>query len=81
MVEVISQSLLFDIGVILIVASIVAYILRYFRQPLIPAYIIAGLILGPLGLKIIEDVDIIRNISEIGILFLLFIVGLEMDVK
>ncbi len=84
MLEVISglpQNLLFNIGLILIVAAVVSYILKIFRQPLIPAYIIAGVILGPICLGLIEDLELIHTISEIGILFLLFIVGMEMDLK
>ncbi|MBS3162549.1 cation:proton antiporter [Candidatus Woesearchaeota archaeon] len=75
------QSLLFNLGVILIVATFFAYIARLFKQPLIPAYIIAGLVIGPIGLKLIQDTNLIQSISEIGIIFLLFIVGLEMDLK
>ena len=75
------QSLLFNLGVILIVATFFAYIARLFKQPLIPAYIIAGLVIGPIGLKLIQDIHLIQSISEIGIIFLLFIVGLEMDLK
>ena len=75
------QNILFDIGLILIFAAIVAYIAKAIKQPLIPAYIIAGLILGPLALGIIHDSEIIRTIAEIGIIFLLFIVGIEMDLN
>lgn len=79
--EVIPQSLLFNLGVILIVATFFAYLARIFKQPLIPAYIIAGLVIGPIGLKLIQDIGLIHSISEIGIIFLLFIVGLEIDLK
>ena len=75
------QSILFTVGLVLIVATFFAYIAKIFKQPLIPAYIIAGLVLGPMGLKIIQDGNIIQSLSEIGIVFLLFIVGLEMDLK
>ncbi len=75
------QSLLFSLGIILIAAAFFAYLAKLFKQPLIPAYIIAGLVLGPVGLKLIQDVELIHSISEIGIIFLLFIVGLEMDLK
>jgi Kef-type K+ transport system membrane component KefB len=87
MIEVIStllanhESLFFDLGIIIVVAAMAAYFARAIRQPLVPAYIIAGLILGPIGLKIIHDIEVINNISEIGIMFLLFIVGLEMDLS
>ncbi len=80
-INLIPQSLLFNLGVILIVATFFAYIARLFKQPLIPAYIIAGLVIGPIGLKLIQDTNLINSISEIGIIFLLFIVGLEMDLK
>ena len=76
-----SGNILFDIGLILVMAMLVAYVAKLIKQPLIPAYIIAGLILGPIGLGIIKDTEIIKSISEIGIIFLLFIVGIEMDFK
>lgn len=75
------QNFLFTVGLILIVATFFAYIAKIFKQPLIPAYIIAGLILGPAGFKIIQNAELIQSLSEIGIVFLLFIVGLEMDLK
>ena len=55
----VDQSLLFSIGIILIAAAFFAYIARIFKQPLIPAYIIAGLVLGPIGLKLIQDVELL----------------------
>lgn len=88
-----------DIGLMLIVATFVGVFARYFRQPLIPAYIIAGLFIGPGleavfgtelmqslffipgGFTLIGNPEIIKTLSEIGIAFLLFIVGLEIDFK
>ncbi|MFH1972036.1 MAG: cation:proton antiporter [archaeon] len=75
------QNLLFDIGLVLIFAAIVAYLAKLIRQPLIPAYIIAGLLLGPLVFGIIHDIEIIQTIAEIGIIFLLFVVGVQMDLN
>ena len=74
------QNIFFDIGFIVILSTLLAYIARLIRQPLIPAYVIAGIILGPY-LGFITNFDIISNLSEIGIAFLLFIVGLEIDIK
>jgi len=78
----ISTSLIFNISIIIIAATILAYFLRLIKQPLIPAYIIAGVILGPvfgsLGLDLIKDLSAVNAMSEIGIAFLLFIVGLEL---
>lgn len=69
-----------DIGIFFIIAAIFAYLLRLLKQPLIPGYILAGILVGPI-MGIITDVETIRMLSEIGIAFLLFIVGLELDLK
>lgn len=69
-----------DIGVMIIVATGFAYILRFFNQPLIPGYILTGVLVGPV-FGLIADVETIRVLSEIGIAFLLFMVGLELDIK
>lgn len=74
------QNIFFDIGLIVITSTIFAYIARLMKQPLIPAYVIAGIALGPY-LGFITNLDVITNLSEIGIAFLLFIVGLEIDIK
>jgi len=74
-------KILFEIGVMLIVSGILAFLIKLLRQPLIPAYIIAGIILGPLFLGLIEDKNIILSLSEIGVAFLLFYAGLEINFK
>lgn len=50
------------------------------KQPVVLAYVLAGVILGPL-LGMITDVVTIQTLSEIGIAFLLFIVGLDLNLK
>ncbi|MBT6402694.1 cation:proton antiporter, partial [Candidatus Woesearchaeota archaeon] len=74
-------NLLFDIAVIIVFATIIAFIVRLFKQPLILGYILAGVVLGPNFLQLIQNQEIIFALSEIGIAFLLFFVGLEMDLK
>ena len=74
-----AQNIFFDIGFIIIISTFLAYIARLLKQPLIPAYVIAGIILGPY-LGFITNLDVINNLSEIGIAFLLFIIGLEIDI-
>ncbi|MCB9359194.1 cation:proton antiporter [Candidatus Woesearchaeota archaeon] len=73
------ESIFFDIGIIIIIASVFGYILKILKQPLIPAYVLAGVLLGPYGLRIIDDIHVIDNLAEMGIAFLLFVVGMEMD--
>jgi len=73
-------DIFFDIGFIIIIATAFAFIAKLFRQPLIPAYILTGLVIGPF-LGLITNTDVIITMSEIGIAFLLFIVGLEIDLR
>jgi Kef-type K+ transport system membrane component KefB len=72
------ENIFLDIGVIMFVAAIFALIARAIKQPLIPAYILAGLIIGPV-LGLITNTHVITTLSEMGITFLLFVVGLEID--
>lgn len=73
--------ILFDIGIIIVIAAILALLLRFLKQPLIPAYIAAGLIIGPIGLGLIKNMELISSLSEIGIAFLLFVAGLEISIR
>jgi Kef-type K+ transport system membrane component KefB/voltage-gated potassium channel Kch len=73
--------LLQDIGLSVIAATACAFVARFLRQPLILAYIGAGLLIGPPGFRWIHDERSIAQISELGLAFLLFIVGLEIDLK
>ncbi|MBI2654228.1 cation:proton antiporter [Candidatus Woesearchaeota archaeon] len=74
-----AQNIFFDIGFIVIISTLFAYLARFLKQPLIPAYVVAGIVLGPV-LGFVTNVDVINNLSEIGIAFLLFIVGLEINI-
>lgn len=73
--------LLWDIGIIILASTILAYLARIFKQPMILAYVLAGIIIGPFGLQLITSKEIITALAELGIAFLLFIVGLELDVR
>lgn len=74
------MDIFFQIGVMFIIATIGAYLSKLLKQPLIPAYILTGIIIGPI-LGYITNSEIITTLSEIGIAFLLFIVGLDMDIN
>ena len=75
------HGLLHDIGTCVIAATVLAFVARLLKQPLILAYIGAGLLIGPPGFKWVKEQESIAQISELGLAFLLFIVGLEIDVK
>lgn len=60
-------------------AALLSTFVLYTRQSLLVAYIILGAILGPWGLKLVTDVEIIQQVGEIGIVFLLFLLGLHLQ--
>ena len=59
-------------------AAVLATVALYTRQPLLVAYIAIGCLLGPYGLALVADPDLLSEIAEIGIIFLLFLVGLDL---
>ncbi len=71
---------LFNLGIILITAAALMVLLaRFLRMPSIVAYLVAGLILGP-GSGLVQPSPIVHDLSEIGIMLLLFVVGLELSI-
>src|SRR5215467_8617019 len=54
---------------------------QFTRQPLILAYLIAGFLIGPFGFGLIKSQESISIISELGLIFMLFMIGLEIDLK
>ena len=72
-------SLLTSIFLIFAGAAVLATIALYTRQPLIVAYIAVGALLGPHGAGWVADQALLGEIAEIGIIFLLFLLGLDMQ--
>ncbi|MFL0799371.1 MAG: cation:proton antiporter [Agarilytica sp.] len=60
-------------------AAVIASIALYTRQPLLVAYIALGILLGPFGFEVITQVEYLLEMSHIGIIFLLFLLGLDMQ--
>ncbi|NTU69463.1 sodium:proton exchanger [bacterium] len=70
-----------ELGIVLILSSIIGIFFRAIKQPLILAYIATGLLLGPLFLKVVVSGDLVNTFSSIGVTFLLFLVGIELDLR
>jgi len=60
-------------------AAVLASIVLYTRQPILVAYIALGALIGPYGLNFVSDANLLSEIAEIGIIFLLFLLGLDMQ--
>jgi Kef-type K+ transport system membrane component KefB/voltage-gated potassium channel Kch len=75
-------DLLSSIGLCVSVAAVLALVANRLRQPLLLAYLLTGVLIGPqIGLRLITEEESIRTVSEIGLILLLFIIGLELDLK
>jgi len=75
------EEIFIQLAVILLVAFIVSYIVKALNQPLIVGYIFAGIIISPFLVSLGTSTETINVFSEIGISFLLFIVGLHLNPK
>ncbi len=71
-----------DFSVIMIIASVMAFISFKFKQPLVIGYILAGMIIGPHTppFSLILNPDILNLFAEMGIILLLFVVGMEFPI-
>jgi Kef-type K+ transport system membrane component KefB/voltage-gated potassium channel Kch len=77
-----NSGLLTAIGISILAATVLAYLAYLSKQPLLLAYIAAGAAIGPqFGFGWIQSQADIRVIAEIGLILLLFMIGLELDLK
>lgn len=73
------NSITFAFFLIFSGASVLASIALYTRQPLLIAYIVLGALIGPYGMGFVTDLKLLSDISQFGIIFLLFLLGLDMQ--
>jgi len=59
-------------------SAVVGLIGLWLRQPLIVVYVVLGSLIGPYGFNLIHDIHVLEDLSEIGIIFLLFLLGLDL---
>jgi Kef-type K+ transport system membrane component KefB len=74
-------DLLSSIGICVSAAALLAVVGWRLRQPLILAYLLTGVVIGPHGLKWVPNQESISTVAEIGLILLLFVIGLEIDLK
>lgn len=72
-----------DFGIVLLAAGVAVVIFHSLRLPVIFGYLLAGILIGPhfLGSGLVDDASAIQQISELGIIFLLFFIGMEFDLR
>ncbi|MBR0787722.1 cation:proton antiporter [Bradyrhizobium manausense] len=75
------HELIRDISLCILFAWMLGLLAHFSRQPLILAYLIAGFCIGPFGAGWVKSQESISVISELGLIFMLFMIGLEIDLK
>jgi Kef-type K+ transport system membrane component KefB/Trk K+ transport system NAD-binding subunit len=74
-------SIFIELSIVILIAVVVAGIVRLLRQPLIIGYILTGIIVSPYFLNIVKSTDAIATFAQIGMVLLLFMVGLNLNPK
>lgn len=72
------DSIIIELAVIYVGVAIIATIFLYLRQPVIISYITLGVIIGPYGLQMITHIESLENISHLGTIFLMFLIGINL---
>lgn len=75
------ESLVFDIGVCLLIAGLLAALFTRFKIPTIAAFLFAGVFVGPQFTQLVTSQANIETISHLGLVLLLFLIGLEINLK
>ena len=77
------QELIFlkSLTILLSAAALVVFVLHRARIPSLVGFLLAGMLLGPHGLHLIEDLHTIQIFAEIGVILLLFVIGLEFSLS
>ena len=74
-------SFLAPLALVFLAALAAAYVLNRLRQPTLIGYLLAGVLLGPHGLGFVQDVRVVEALAQVGVVLLLFTVGLELPLS
>lgn len=74
-------SLVHDIGYCVVLAGVLAIVFTRLKIPVIAAFLFAGVVVGPVGAGLVTDPANIETISGLGLILLLFLIGLEIDFR
>ena len=78
---VLEAALSIDLAIILVAAAVSGVVARQTGQPTIIAYILAGVVIGPIVLGLVEVTELTETLSELGLAFLLFLLGIKMRLE
>ncbi|MGB5518892.1 MAG: cation:proton antiporter, partial [Gammaproteobacteria bacterium] len=72
------DNIIYELVLIFAGAAVTATLFLYLKQPIILAYIALGVAIGPSGLQLINSPEHIEHLSHVGIILLLFLIGLNL---
>ena len=75
------DPILSKLVILAVIIITIGFALRLLNQPYVIAYIIAGILLGPHGFKVVTDEDLISNLGSLGLVLLLFFIGMEISLS
>ncbi len=73
--------LLQDILILLGFSVVIVFVLQRLKLPSVIGFLLTGVIIGPYGLSLVKAVDQVEILSEIGVILLLFVIGMELSIK
>jgi len=74
-------SELTGLAYVVLTALVCGMVFAHFRQPALVGYLLAGVLLGPTGFEVVQSQGMIASFAELGVLLLLFIIGMELSVR
>ena len=72
---------LLDLGLILLSTKLLSLLTKKFQLPQVVGALLAGLLLGPAILNVIQETAFIKETAEVGVIVLMFCAGMETDVQ
>src|SRR3989344_9334705 len=75
------ENIFLEVGTVIIATTILTLFFRMLKQPPMLAFLLSGVVMGPLVLNIISVENTFKTFSQMGVAFLLFIVGLNLNVR
>ncbi|HBY73364.1 MAG TPA: hypothetical protein DEG44_01595 [Candidatus Kerfeldbacteria bacterium] len=75
------ESIFIELSIIIVVSTALALLAKIIKQPIVLAFMATGILLGPVGFNIIKSHELIDVLASFGIVLLLYIVGIELDIK
>ncbi len=71
-----SPHVFFDMAAVISAAALLSWLSLMFRQPVILGYILCGVLVGPWGFSVVQDVQFVDEVGRVGVTLLLFLAGL-----